>query len=74
MTSLQMTTKSRSDQLVVLKSDPLQRFADWSNKDRPRAADGVCSIWNANDDFIYVGMAGRGKTAEEIREIRELMI
>jgi hypothetical protein len=58
---------SHNDQLAALRSGTLHRFADWPNKDMPRAAAGVYSIWNANDDFIYVGMAGRGKSAEEIQ-------
>jgi hypothetical protein len=32
----------------------------------PTAAAGVYSIWNVQNDFVYVGMAGRGKTAEAL--------
>ena len=53
-------------QLHSLKSGPLHHFADWPNKDMPRAAAGVYSIWNKRDDFVYVGMAGNGKTADDI--------
>ncbi|CAB4666597.1 unannotated protein [freshwater metagenome] len=53
-------------QLHDLKNGPLHHFSDWPNKDMPRAAAGVYSIWNKSDDFIYVGMAGNGKTADDI--------
>ena len=53
-------------QLQQLRSGPLHQFSDWPNRDMPRAAAGVYSIWNKESQFIYVGMAGRGKTAEDI--------
>jgi hypothetical protein len=49
-----------------LRFGQLHHFADWPNKDMPRAAAGVYSIWNKADDFVYVGMAGHGKSAEDI--------
>ena len=52
--------------LHALKNGPLHHFSDWPNKDMPRAAAGVYSIWNRSDVFVYVGMAGNGKTAEDI--------
>ncbi len=55
-----------SEQLHSLKSGPLHHFADWPNMDMPRAAAGVYSIWNKSDEFVYKGMAGNGKTADDI--------
>ncbi len=38
---------------------PLFRFADWPDDQVPRRAAGVYTVWRA-DEFIYVGMSGRG--------------
>ena len=54
-------------QLDALQSGPLHSFADWPDPDMPRAAAGVYSIWNKQKEFVYVGMAGRLKTAEQLR-------
>jgi hypothetical protein len=59
------------EQLHSLKSGPLHHFADWPNKDMPRAAAGVYSIWNTKSEFVYVGMAGHGKSAEDIQAALE---
>ena len=37
----------------------------------PRAAAGVYSIWNTKSEFVYVGMAGHGKSAEDIQAALE---
>jgi len=55
-----------ANQIEQLKSGPLHHFSDWPNRDLPRAAAGVYSIWNKDSQFIYVGMAGRGKSAADI--------
>lgn len=55
------------NQILQLRSGPLHRFADWPNQDMPRAAAGVYSIWNTRDEFMYVGMAGHGKSALDIQ-------
>jgi hypothetical protein len=52
--------------LETLKNGPLHHFSDWPNKDMPRAAAGVYSIWDQSHQFVYVGMAGRGKSAADI--------
>jgi hypothetical protein len=52
--------------LDELKSGPLHLFSDWPNRQMPKAAAGVYSIWNKKNEFIYVGMAGRGKSAQEL--------
>ena len=48
-----------------LHSGESHRFADWSNEHVPAVAAGVYTIWDG-DQFLYVGMAGRGLTAEDI--------
>jgi hypothetical protein len=55
-----------AEQIEQLRNGPLHQFSDWPNRDMPRAAAGVYSIWNKDSQFIYVGMAGRGKSAEDI--------
>jgi hypothetical protein len=59
------------EQLHHLKNGPLHHFSDWPNRDMPRAAAGVYSIWNRSNDFVYVGMAGNGKTAADIQNASE---
>jgi hypothetical protein len=55
------------DHIEILKNGPIHHFSDWPNKDLPRAAAGVYSIWNQENDFVYIGMAGRGKSADDIK-------
>ena len=43
-------------------------FSEWPNPDVPIGA-GVYTIWNG-DCFVYVGMSGRARTAEEIAEAK----
>jgi hypothetical protein len=52
--------------LENLKTGALHHFSDWPNKDMPRAAAGVYSIWNQQNEFVYVGMAGRGKSVADL--------
>jgi hypothetical protein len=47
-----------------LASGPLFSFADWPNDLVPRRAAGVYTIWRG-DEFIYVGMSGRGAQRED---------
>jgi hypothetical protein len=47
-----------------LASGPLFSFADWPDDLVPRRAAGVYTIWRA-DDFIYVGMSGRGAQRDD---------
>lgn len=60
-----------SDAVAQLKSGSLHRFSDWPNGDIPKAAAGVYSIWNTKDEFVYVGMAGHGKSASDIQDALE---
>src|SRR3954468_23647079 len=42
-------------------------FADWPNPSVPTFGAGVYTIWHTDGRFIYVGMSGRGMTAETVR-------
>jgi hypothetical protein len=42
-------------------------FADWPNPSVPAFGAGVYTVWHNDGRFIYVGMSGRGITAETIR-------
>jgi hypothetical protein len=53
-----------------LFSGRVYRFAEWPNPDVPAVAAGVYTIFNG-DQFIYVGMAGRGMRADEIGALDE---
>lgn len=44
-------------------------FADWPNALVPTFGAGVYTIWHNDGRFIYVGMSGRGMTAETLRRI-----
>lgn len=45
----------------------IYRFADWPNASVPAFGAGVYTIWHSDGRFIYVGMSGRGMTAETKR-------
>src|SRR5690348_7801599 len=47
-----------------LASGPQFSFADWPSDQVPRRAAGVYTIWR-KDEFIYVGMSGRGAQRED---------
>jgi hypothetical protein len=49
----------------TLATGPLFRFADWPNDQVPRRAAGVYTVWR-EDEFIYVGMSGRGAQQEDL--------
>lgn len=55
--------------IELLESGPLHSFATWPNPSVPRISAGVYTIWQDNR-FLYVGMAGRSLTAEEITQRR----
>jgi hypothetical protein len=42
-------------------------FRDWPNSAVPTFGAGVYTIWHNEGRFIYVGMSGRGLTADTIR-------
>jgi hypothetical protein len=41
-------------------------FSDWPNSTVPTFAAGVYTIWHKDRRFIYVGMSGRGITADTV--------
>jgi hypothetical protein len=47
-----------------LQDGPVFKFADWPSDQVPRRAAGVYTIWR-QDEFIYVGMSGRGAQSED---------
>jgi hypothetical protein len=55
--------------LHELGAGPAYRFADWPNELVPRVAAGVYTVWE-QQTFVYVGMAGRTLTAEQIQSKR----
>jgi hypothetical protein len=57
-----------STQLVTaLSSSTAHKFANWPNPEVPTFGAGVYTIWRNDGRFIYVGMSGRGITAETSR-------
>src|SRR3954452_18564181 len=50
-----------------LSGGPAYLFADWPNTAVATFGAGVYTIWHADGRFIYVGMSGRGLTAETVR-------
>ena len=58
-----------SDPIEALASGPRYPFHDWPVSAVPDVAAGVYAIWD-DDQLIYVGMSGRGKSKEQLDEIR----
>src|SRR5262245_299959 len=50
--------------LETLYAGQLFQFADWPNTAVPKFGAGVYTIWDKSGAFLYVGMSGRGITAE----------
>ncbi len=48
-----------------LASGTLFRFADWPSDLVPRRAAGVYTVWR-DEEFVYVGMSGRGAQREDL--------
>ena len=57
------------DALSALQSGALHAFRDWPNAAVSQLAAGVYTIWRS-EELLYVGMAGRGLTAEQINKRR----
>jgi hypothetical protein len=53
--------------ITDLTCGPVYLFANWSNPKVPTFGAGVYTIWHNDGRFIYVGMSGRGITAETSR-------
>jgi len=61
-------TMSLPDQHIgELSRGTAHAFASWPNPSVPTFGAGVYTIWHNDGRFIYVGMSGRGITAETIR-------
>jgi hypothetical protein len=59
---------SLSTQIIAdLTRGPAYSFAHWPNPLVPKFGAGVYTIWHKDGRFIYVGMSGRGMTAETRR-------
>ena len=58
---------SAEDLLRPLSDGALYRFSDWPPASLPNASAGVYSIWEEGR-LVYVGMSGRGATAEQVME------
>ena len=57
-----------ADQYVTeLGQGTLYSFADWPNPSVPTFGAGVYTVWHNDSRFIYVGMSGRGITADTVR-------
>lgn len=52
---------------IELGNGLVYRFADWPNAEVPSFGAGVYTIWHDDGRFIYVGMSGRGITADTAR-------
>src|SRR5262249_3469909 len=55
-----------------LARGPVHSFASWPNPSVPSFGAGVYTIWHNDGRFIYVGMSGRGTTAETVRRNKPL--
>jgi hypothetical protein len=53
--------------LVELGRGELHSFAKWPNPAVPEFGAGVYTVWHTDGRFIYVGMSGRGITADTKR-------
>jgi hypothetical protein len=59
---------SLPDSIIFELSHGVARpFADWPDPTVPVFGAGVYTIWDNDGRFIYVGMSGRGITAETVR-------
>ena len=50
-----------------LAAGTVYRFSEWPNSAVPTFGAGVYTIWHDDGRFIYVGMSGRGMTADTVR-------
>ena len=55
------------EHLTELSRGTAHSFANWPNLSVPTFGAGVYTVWHNDGRFIYVGMSGRGMTADTIR-------
>ena len=55
--------------LRSLRRGRVYSFADWPNPSIPEVAAGVYTVWN-EDLFLYVGMSGRGWSADQLNQLK----
>jgi len=51
---------------------PKFRFSEWPNTSIPRIAPGVYAVYDENDKFLYVGMAGANLDNSRIEELSKI--
>jgi hypothetical protein len=59
------------DLTAKLSNAELCRFGDWPNRDIPKIAPGVYTIYDRTERLLYVGMAGAGLTEAKIKSLAE---
>ena len=53
--------------IIELSTGTRYLFASWPNTEVPTFGAGVYTVWHKDGRFIYVGMSGRGITADTAR-------
>jgi hypothetical protein len=59
-----------SELIRELAKKPKYEFSKWPIEDVPHVAAGIYLIWS-KDQFMYVGMSGRGASVEDLRRKKE---
>jgi hypothetical protein len=67
MMATEPDTKATVAAFSDLANGTAYRFSEWPNSNVPRFGAGVYTIWRHDGGFIYVGMSGRGMTADTVR-------
>jgi hypothetical protein len=49
-----------------LRTSKLYRFADWKDNTIPNICAGVYAVYDSDENFIYIGMAGAELNKEKI--------
>ena len=61
------------DHLHALLDGPLHAFSVWPLEVVPHVAAGLYSVWKG-EDFLYIGMSGRGLSAAAIEARRQAVV
>ncbi len=67
--ALSGSIQGMTDLVRALAQGPAHAFSDWPVDAVPDVAAGVYAIWD-QDRLVYVGMSGRGRSKEELDELR----